>query len=440
MRHLYLALVALVFLLQGTAAPALDSAWELQEVNDIGFGIHPKVNASYEDSANKVVIEGVALAGSDEILDPANAYTLFIQDDVNPRGGIQVWAGSWFYGSLWQVFRATDYIDVSAGDRVRVTGYVADAERGKTVINHRHSSSPELVFHVEVIGHTGLPDPELIPSVAHCNYFDMTRSGGGEYYQTRFVMLHGVEVTNGAWANNSLLTVADETGSVGVLLSGMGDFSEGPQPQGKLSFVAIFDQEDTTPPHTEGYRLWVKKSQDVALALAACRQVRSHDVGTRVALINKVVSRVYDGFFYIQDADRSSGIRVTSERCPLPGQLVSVLGDVLEENREKRIVPTHLSLSNEEPAKPVFVTGPALRGENELDVYGLLVRCVVKTGPLDNDGLYNCTDDSGEAVLVKPDGISLPEGKTVVLTAVPTLRDGDTVLLVNDEDDIQILQ
>lgn len=440
MRVLYIVLAALVLLTQGAAASALDIAWELQEVNEIGFGIHSKVNAAAEDPANKVVIEGVALAGSNEILDPADQYTLFIQDDLRPRGGMQIWAGSWFYGSLWPILRSTDFIDVNAGDRVRVTGYLADAGRGKAVINHRHSASPELIFHVEVTEHPGLPDPELIPSVAYCNYFDMTRSGGGEHYQTRFVMLHDVEVTNGVWGNNSLLAVADETGSVGALLSAMGDFSEGPQPQDKLSFVAIFDQEDTTSPHTEDYRLWVKKSQDVGLALDACRQVKSHDIGTSIALINKVVSRAYDGFFYVQDEDRCGGVRITSDRCPLPGQLVSVLGVVSEANGEKAIVPTHLSLGDHAEVKPVFVTGPTLRGENGLDVNGLLVRCVVTVGAPGSNGLYTCTDDSGESILVEPKGVTLPEGNTVVLTGVPSLWDGDTVLLVNDEDDIHILQ
>lgn len=421
-----------------------DTMWDYQEVNENGLGIHTKVNAPFEDPANKVVVEGIALAGSDEILNPDNgerpAYTLFVQDDVNPRGGIQAWAGAWFYEMLWPILRTTDYIDVNGGDRVRITGFLADAGRGKVVINNRHSNNLDLVFHVEILGHPGLPDPELIPSVSHCNYFDMTRSGGGEYYQTRFVMLHGVDITSGTWGNNNMLTVTDETGSVGALLSLMGNYSQCAPPEGKLSFVAIFDQEDTVFPHTEGYRLWVKKCEDVALAVDSCRQAKSYEAGIRVALIDKVVSRVYDGYFYIQDTERSGGVRVDSNRSVSPGQLVAVHGVISEDGGEKAIVPTHLSPGSQASIRPVFATGPTLRAESGLDVYGLLVRCVVTIGTDRGDGLYSCTDDSGNEILVDANGISLPDdGKLVVLTAVVAQRNGEVVLLVNDESDIQIL-
>ena len=205
-KHVLIVFAMALFLGCASGATAGDSMWELEAVNATGLGTHPKVNADL-DPANLVVVEGIALAGSTEILDPngvtiwVHQYTGFIQQENSDRGGIQFWAGSWFYGDpMWYTYRASDYIDFAAGDRLRVTGYLQDAGRGKVVINHRHSPDPDLVFKVEVIGHPGLPDPVLIPSVSDCNYFDQARSGGGERYQTRYAMLHDVEKTAGTWA------------------------------------------------------------------------------------------------------------------------------------------------------------------------------------------------------------------------------------------------
>ena len=429
-----------------TALPcAADSIWDYEAVDSIGFGTHPKVNADANDPDNKVTIEGVALAGSSEILDPNGPvgfgaqYTVFVQDDISDRGGMQAWAGSWFYGEImWPMVRQSDYIDFSAGDRLRITGFLMDAGRGKVVINHRHSNNPDLVFHVELIGHPGLPDPVLIPSVSCCNYLDQTRAGGGELYQTRYVMLHGVDVTSGAWANGSTLTVADETGSVAMLLSVLGDFGDHDPPQGKISVVGIFDQEDTTSPYTGDYRLWVKRQADVALALDCCRRVRSHDAGETVALAGKVVSRAYPGCFYVQDEGRSGGVRVVSSRSVAPGDVVCVLGPVTDTGGEKAVTPTYLIVQAGSAPKPLGVTSRELWREEGLDVHGLLVRCVCKVGQDQGGGVYSSLDDAGKTIYVQTNGTSLPgSGTRVAINAVASEANGSPLLLLAGASDVE---
>jgi len=419
-----------------------DTMWDYEAVDSVGFGTHPKVNASYEDPNNKVTVEGIALAGVSEILNPASQYTVFLQDDTSDRGGIQAWAGSWFYGTLWSYYRTTDYVDFQAGDRLRITGFLADAGRGKVVINHRHSALPELVFHVEVLEHVGLPDPALIPSISHCNYFDQTRAGGGERYQTRYVMLHGVQITGGTWGNNSLLTISDPTGSVGMLLSAMGNFSTNPQPQGKLNVVGIFDQEDTTEPYTEGYRVWVKKYEDLARALDYCRAVRDCEDGTRIALVDKVVSRSYGSYFYIQDQGRSGGIKVFSGHPVSPGDVVAVQGVVVSDGSEKAIDATsgYVSICGSGQARPLLVNGRVLKGEYGLDVYGMLVRSVGKVVRYLGDGIYEIEVDLGENVLVDSNGFQFPSPGTMVGVTGVAKRDGDsTVILLSSEQDVSTL-
>lgn len=423
-------------------AVGLDNMWDLEAVNEIGFGIHPKVNADYNNPGNKVIVEGVVIGDSQEILDPNNAYTIFIQDENSDRGGIQAWAGSWFYGpSMWAMLRSTDYINCQAGDRVRITGFLADAGRGKAVINHRHSNDPALVFTVEVIGHSGIPDPMLIPSVSDCNYFDQTRAGGGERYQTRFVMLHGVDIVSGAWANNSLTTIADSTGSVGMLLSAMGDFNSNPQPSGKLNVVGIFDQEDTISPYTECYRVWVKRSSDIASAVDACREVGAFDAGKRVGLIGKVVSRVYNGFLYVQDQTRAGGVRINTYRTFAPGSLLCVQGEVTELGDEKAINANYLYQQGSTTVRPVGVTSRVLWAENGLDVRGLLVRCFARVGEYLGNGIYSMTDDAGRTIYLISNGVTLPQqGTPVTVTAVASVENDVPVLLLAGAEDVTVLQ
>jgi hypothetical protein len=430
-----------VLLISGSNCWA-DTIWDYEAVNSIGFGIHPKVNADYTNPENRVVVEGIALAGVDEILNPNSAYTVFIQDDTSDRGGIQAWAGSWFYGALWSYYRSTAYIDFQAGDRLRITGFLADAGRGKVVVNHRHSAVPELVFYVEVLGHPGMPDPELIPSISLCNYFDATREGGGERYQTRYVMLHGVDITEGTWGNNQLLTISDQTGSVGMLLSGMGDFSSNPCPQGKLNVVGIFDQEDTTSPYTEGYRVWVKKYKDIAIALDNCRAVRTYGEGTRVALVRKVVSRVYNGFFYVQDEGRSGGIKVVSSRQLSPGSVVAIQGIVATDGEEKFVDVSdgYISVLGTQNVKPLYVTGRDLCSKSGLTLDGLLVVVAGRVGDYLGNGIYELYADSGNRILIGAGSLTLPSRNTMVLlTGVAKVCGGNPVILLANDSDIQIV-
>jgi hypothetical protein len=435
MRSIALSAFVLVLCLACiSCAVATDSIWDLEAVSAIGLGTNPKVNADPEP-ANEVVVEGVALAGSTEILNPngvtpwVHQYTGFIQQENTDRGGIQFWAGSWFYGSpLWYTCRTTDYVDFAAGDRLRVTGYLQDAGRGKVVINHRHSPDPDMMFKVEVIGHPGLPDPVLVPSVSDCNYFDQTRSGGGERYQTRYVMLHGVEKVSGTWGAGSSLSVQDATGSVGMLLSAMGDFGSYSEPSGKMNVVGIFDQEDTTAPHTSDYRVWVKRYSDIAEALSACREVRDRNEGARVALVNKVVTRVFGQYCYIEDQNRAGGVRVETSRGYEPGDLICVQGTVSVVDGEKVIVPTYLA-SGRATAAPVTVNSAALWGQSGLDVRGMLVRCSATMGSARGDGTYNLIDDGGQTIFLSPGLCTVPaSGTPVIVTAIADSESGIPLL------------
>jgi hypothetical protein len=237
--------------LSAAAVGQVYKMWDLQEVDNEGLGIRPLVDGA-PVAENRVTVEGIALNTTGEILDPNEQYTIFLQDET---GGLQVWAGSWWYGDLW---RPPEYINVEAGDRVRVEGFLAN-HNGKVFINDRHSSALEIRFIVTIVEKgAGMPEPKRIPSVSACNYFDASRAGGGEKYQTQWCRLNNVEITSGTWGNGQQLTISDGTGELTMLLSAQGDFDRYSAPTGKFDVIGIFDQEDTELPYHENYRIWVK--------------------------------------------------------------------------------------------------------------------------------------------------------------------------------------
>ena len=235
----------------------LDSIWALQEPGPDGNGIHPKADAA-PFPENLVVVEGVALNASSELLDPDVMWQLYVQGLAGDNGGIAAWHGIWF-ATEWPPFP-----DVQPGDQVRLTGYVIN-HRGKVNMNTRHSEDPDLQFQVEVVGHVGMPGPIRIADIASCVGFDRTRETGGERYQAQWCIIKNVSVASGEWtpANDDLMITDDSGAQLNLYLSGMGDFAGTTAPEGKFNVTGIFDQEDPDAPFTGNYRLWIKSMADI---------------------------------------------------------------------------------------------------------------------------------------------------------------------------------
>jgi len=234
-------------------------------------------------------------------------------------------------------------------------------------------------------------------------------------------MLHGVEAGEGAWESGALLSVSDSTGSVGLLLSGMGDFTGKPKPAGRVSVVGIMDQEDTSLPFHDAHRVWVKKNADVAAALGACRELQGRSAGDSVALAGKVVSQVFDGYFYVQDEGRAGGVRVVSDRDVTPGDVVSVMGTVVESDGEKVVTARYLAFGKSR-AMPLTIGAGLSRG---LSPDGLLVRLPGTAGASTGGGSFELIQDSGESVSVSLSGGDIPAaGSRVALTGIAVSRNG----------------
>jgi len=219
----------------------------------------------------------------------------------------------------------------------------------------------------------------------------------------------------------------------------MGDFNSYSQPEEKLNVVGIFDQEDDSiPPYTDGYRIWIKKMSDIAVALDVCREARYRNENERVALINKVVSRVYDGYFYIQDEKRAGGIKVISSRPVNPGDIISIQGIVRVDEGEIAIFPNYLSISEQgNSPPPLFVNSNVFCGEYGLDVFGLLVRICGRVGTDQGDEVHSLVV-GGKTIYVKTNGVTMPaEGTLVAITGIAAQYNGMPMLLLSNDNDIQ---
>jgi hypothetical protein len=249
------AVVALVIASAGLAY-ALDNIWELEAVDAEGLGTHPKVGADASVPANQVVIEGISLATTGEIDDP-NAggffkwYSIWVQSEED-TGGIQCFASPMSRTGGWE-----NWGSVQAGNKVRVTGFVADYN-GKVFVNDRHSLVTLWSYEIIDTG-TELPEPEVIENIAACNYFDQTRTGGGERYQTRWCRINNVEIIDGTWGNNQELLIDDGSGTMHMQLGGNNsNFDVYNEPVGKFDVIGIMDQEDDESPYHHHYRIWVR--------------------------------------------------------------------------------------------------------------------------------------------------------------------------------------
>lgn len=253
------AAIALILLIGKGLAPA-ESPWDLQAVDADGVATHPKVGAAVEP-ANKVVVEGIALNATADYLTTGQIWQTYIQAESPDQGGIAAFAAIFYDSTGWPRYP----LDIEPGDRIRVEGYVT-FHNGKTNINERHSAAPDLRFTVtKLASGVGMPVPQDIPSIDACNDFDATRATGGERWQCQWVRLSDVHIVSGVWAAGQTLTITDSSGeTLDMLLSSEGDFDDYPAPTGNFTVVGIFDQEDTTAPYTEGYRLWVRACGDIS--------------------------------------------------------------------------------------------------------------------------------------------------------------------------------
>lgn len=139
----------------------------------------------------------------------------------------------------------------------------------------------------------------------------------------------------------------------------------------------------------------------VARAVASMAEAKGFTDGEVIALPVASVSAKFTGFFYVQDLDRTSGMRVESTVSVEPNQQVLVYGVLATSNGERRLTDCRVVTGDPGQAvKPLGVkTGsaggqtlnaytPGVQGGVGLYNVGLLVRTVGRVTAVTSDGFY----------------------------------------------------
>ena len=175
--------------------------------------------------------------------------------------------------------------------------------------------------------------------------------------------------------------------------------------------------------------------------------LKAYPDGEWVAAAGKIVTAAFDGFFYIEDPDRTSGIKVVSGEPVSVGEAVNVEGALGTAENERHIQAGRVqNLGPATPLEPLGMTNRALgggdlasggqvgvTGGNGLNNVGLLVRTCGRVTSAGADS-FTLSDGSGPDVkVVVPDTLSIPApGPFVGVTGISScgIEGSDTVRII----------
>lgn len=118
--------------------------------------------------------------------------------------------------------------------------------------------------------------------------------------------------------------------------------------------------------------------------------------GTTVGVSDKIVTGVYSGFFYIEDTNRVSGIKVISSANVVVNQLVDVAGTMATENSERCIDATNVATGAMSSINPLGISGKSMTCGG-LSPVGLLIRTWGTVTHYDSASGYCYIDDGSGA-------------------------------------------
>lgn len=164
--------------------------------------------------------------------------------------------------------------------------------------------------------------------------------------------------------------------------------------------------------------------------------------GEAVTLSGKPVTATFPGYFYIEEPDRSSGIRVNWNGAVTSGRKADVIGTIgTNSDYERVITATSVTTGSAAQVSPISLTNRALGGADfnyspntgagqrgisgatGANNIGLLVRVWGKSGPVDGRR-FRLSDGSAVNVTIElPEGVRPPVlGSDVVVTGISSCQ------------------
>lgn len=205
---------------------------------------------------------------------------------------------------------------------------------------------------------------------------------------------------------------------------------------------------------------FVTLQEQTVQAVNSISEAKQLATGSLVAISGKVVSGSFTGFFYIQEPNRSSGIKVLSSVIPTSGSSVDVVGSISVVDGERQLNASSVSSSytdfSSSPLKPLGIRGdllggasagnqvPGITGGRGLNNIGLLSTTWGKVTSIVSDGFYI---EPRQAVSVKVFSGSLTKpsvNRYVIITGISTVELSSgairRAILPRTQTDINVIQ
>ncbi|MEN6372758.1 MAG: carboxypeptidase-like regulatory domain-containing protein [Armatimonadota bacterium] len=199
-------------------------------------------------------------------------------------------------------------------------------------------------------------------------------TSGGLGYPARITILRTANYYdayyNGKWALTSQLGSKPygDTGFVGKMPV---DTNTGKPYLSDNTYIYLNGYVSTTNGlgYTKGYFDEVRAGDAVPMPASTISDVRNSDASSNKLYIKGgIVTASFDDCYFIENSDRSAGIKVISTSKPAVGKRVEVIGNVVKDNREVAINQQDLTVSTDATVPPtVAITGKVA---GELDKAG----------------------------------------------------------------------
>lgn len=183
---------------------------------------------------------------------------------------------------------------------------------------------------------------------------------------------------------------------------------------------------------------FVTLEEQAVQAIDKVSDAKQLPAGSLIALSGKLVSGLFTGFFYVQEPDRTSGLKVLSSIKPTVGSSVDVVGTISVVDGERQLNASSVSSAytsySDSSLKPLGIRGdllggasignqvPGITGGRGLNNIGLLCTTWGKVSSTVSDGFYI---EPRQAVSVKVFSGSLTKpsvGQYIVITGISTVE------------------
>ena len=171
--------------------------------------------------------------------------------------------------------------------------------------------------------------------------------------------------------------------------------------------------------------------------VASVAAAKARPLGSDIDLAGAEVTRAFNGFFYVEDPTRVSGIRVVNSASVRTGDRVRIVGATAREGEETRVIASSVTATaGTTTIRPLGMSSRSVRPGTGISTVGLLARVWgrVAEAPGPSSGYITINDGNGAGLRVNL-GFDLSSyrypvvGDYVMVTGIHTAEAGNAILV-----------